>query len=74
MTNEYPKDPVDGAVEEMAELTKKLMKANRFGLYSEWNDELNIDRIKAEIEDVREALMILDEWLDSDEHATFNQT
>lgn len=74
LNERYPKDPVDGAVEEMAELTKELMKANRFGLYDEWNGELNINRIKAEMEDVREALDNLDEWLESDEHATFNQT
>jgi hypothetical protein len=71
---EFPKDPIDSVVEEMAELTKELMKSHRFGLFSEWNGEVNIDRIRAEMQDVAEALSVLHDWLNNEEHATFNQT
>ena len=77
LDKQYPKDPVDSAVEEMAELTKELMKAHRFGLYNhhpDTPDELNIDRIRAEMIDVRNAFDELEKWLHEEEHNAFNQT
>lgn len=74
LDKQYPKDPVDSVVEEMAELTKELMKAHRFGLFSEWNGEINIDRIRAEIQDVEDAIEQLSVWLDEEEHGVFNKT
>lgn len=73
LDKQYPKDPVDSVVEEMAELTKELMKAHRFGLFSEWEGRVNMARIRDEIQDVEDAIEQLNIWLDvEEEYATFD--
>lgn len=58
LNEQYPANPVDKLIEEMAELTQAFLKARKFGLHTchPQTGIFNDTAITKEIEDVRSAL------------------